>query len=330
MLLIFQLAAELIADGVAQVRFVLESAQLLEQLVGHLGHFELLDFQDLENRRDSLTAKCIVGGVVAQQGLALARLARSDTGHQLVELLDVAVAETEHGPEANHLFLGAGKLDPVMLERQIAGDVIARNRGAVERHKPAAAGQKVRQRLVHVAVGQLAHGLLDLQALPLGQVELGTHLDVELETQRAFLGNLHRLEIEIRLADRRKLLILVHLRKAVHQELALDLPGDILAKTVLDQLSRGAARPKTGNVRRRHQLGEFLVEVPIDVLARDRNRNVALARAARVDLHLEGKSLRLLFAFLGDVLAGGRIFFGKQGFFFVWHNGARVKCNNKL
>ena len=86
-----------------------ETAQLVEQLGRQLGHFELLDFQHLEDRRDLLAAERLVRGVVAQLGLALPRLAGADARHQLVELLDVAVAETQHRPDADHLFLGAGQ-----------------------------------------------------------------------------------------------------------------------------------------------------------------------------------------------------------------------------
>ncbi len=81
--------------------------------------------------------------------------------------------------------------------------------------------------------------------------------------------------------------------EAVHQQLALDLRGDVLAKAGLDQLPRRPARPKSRHVRRGHQLGELLVEVPLDVLARNRDGDVTLARAAGVDLHLQGKRLRL-------------------------------------
>ena len=106
-------------------------------------------------------------------------------------------------------------------------------------------------------------------------------------------GNLDRLEIEVRLADRRKLLLLVHLRQAVHQQLALDLLGDVLAKAGLDQLPRRPARPKARHVRRRHQLAELLVEVAVDVLAGDRHRDVPLAGAAVVDLDFQRQAARL-------------------------------------
>ena len=53
---------------------------------------------------DLLAAQRRVGGVVAQLGLALPRLAAADARHQLVELLDLAVAETQHRPDADDFF----------------------------------------------------------------------------------------------------------------------------------------------------------------------------------------------------------------------------------
>ena len=70
-LLVFQLPGKLVADGVAQLGLVAEAAQFVEQLGRQLGHFQLLDFQHLEDGRDLLAAQRDVGGVVAQLGLAL-------------------------------------------------------------------------------------------------------------------------------------------------------------------------------------------------------------------------------------------------------------------
>ena len=180
------------------------------------------------------------------------------------------------------------------------------------------------QRLLDVGVAELAHRLLDRQPLPLRQLELRPHLDVELERQGALLGHLHRLEIEIRLADRRELLLLVHLREAVHQQFALDLLGDVLAEAGLDQLPRRMAGTEARHVRGRHQLGELLVEVPLDVLVRDRHGDVPLARAAVLDLDLQGEPLGFLFLFRdGRVGSGFRTSSVKSAVFAVSHDRSR-------
>ena len=236
-----------------------------------------------------------------------AGLAGADAGHGLVETFDLAVAEAEHRAETNDFFRGAGKDLVAVLEGEVRGDVIARFRRTVDRHEAAAVGQNPLQGLIDVGVGKLPHRLLDLQALPLRQVELRADLQVELEGHRALLRHFDRFQIQFRLADGRKVVIVVDLGQAVHQQRALDPADHVFAKAILDQFPRRVTGPETRHVGRRHQLAELLVQVAIDVLARHGHGDVPLAGAAVVDLDLQiqlGLFFLALLALIGDRLIG--------------------------
>ena len=69
------------------------------------GHFQLLDFQHLENGRDHLAAEVEIRGVGRDFGVGRAGFAGADAGHQFVEILDLAVAETQYRPEADDFFV---------------------------------------------------------------------------------------------------------------------------------------------------------------------------------------------------------------------------------
>ena len=79
------------------------------------------------------------------------------------------------------------------------------------------------------------------------------------------------------------------LAQAVHQQAGLDLFGDFLAETVLDEFPRGVAGPKTGHLRSRHQLAVFPVGIPVNVFPGDRHRHVPFARASVVDLNFKSQ-----------------------------------------
>ena len=275
--------------------------QFLHQLRGQFRQVERLDLEHLEDARHLLRAEGHVGRVGAELRSQLAGLAAADAGHRPVETLDLAVAETEHRAEPNDLFRGAGEDLVAMLEGEVRGDVIARFRRGLDRHEAAAVGQDPLQGPVDVFLGELSHGLLDLQALPLRHVELRPDLQVELEGHGAFFREFDRLEIQVRLADGRELVFVVDLRQAVHQQRALDPAGHVLAETVLDQFPRGVPRTEAGHVGLGHQFAELLVQVTIDVLARHRHGDVPLAGAPLVDLDFELQR-NLLFALAPFVL----------------------------
>ena len=298
-LLVLQLPLQGVADGVAEVGFELEAAQLVEQFGGEFRPFQPLDFEDLEDGRDALSLEGRVGGVVAELGLGPAGLAGADARHQLVEALDLAVAEAEGGTDANGFFRGTGQHAAVVLETQVGGDVITRLGGPVVGRQPPPVGQQALQGPLDVLRRELVDGLLELQSLPLGQVELRPHFEIELEAQRPLLGHLDGVQVDVRLADRRQVLVLVNLREAVHQQRALDPLRHVLVEAMLDQLPRGVPRAKTRHLRRRHQLAVLLVEVTIDVLAGHRHGDVPFAGAAGVDFHVQVQ-LRL---FLDRLLA---------------------------
>ena len=294
-LVVLQPPLEIVQHGVAKLGHRFEPADVEEELRRHLREHQLLDLQDLEARRDAGAPQGRGGRVLAQLGLAFAGLARADARHQLVEGHDLPVAETENRADADHFFLGAGDLAPVVKEGKIRGDVIPHFGRSVLGGQAAVPGQQGLQGSVHVRVAELPHRPLQPQSLPLRQVELGTDLQVELEDQRAVVRQDHRIELEVRFADRRQLFILADLGYAVHQELALDLLLDILAETGFDQPPRGVTRPKAGNVRGSHQLGILLLEVALDVLRRDRHRDVPFTGAPLLDLGLQMERRLLLF-----------------------------------
>ena len=219
-----------------------------------------------------------------------------------------------------------------MLEREVRRDVIARFRRTVERHELPSIGEDPFQGLINVGIRELAHWLLDLQALPLRHFELRADLQIEFERHGAFLGHFHGIHIEIGLADGRKVVIVVDLRKAIHQQFALDAAGDLFAEAVLDQFPRRVARAEAGHVRLRHQFAILFVQVAINVLARHGHGNVPLTGAAignlNVQIQLRAFFLALL-AFIGDRLVSDELFGfqrprASQGFFvvliFVCHN----------
>ena len=67
-------------------------------------------------------------------------------------------------------------------------------------------------------VAEFMNGTGQLQTLPLRHVKLGPHFDVELEGHGPFVRQLDGLEVQIRLADRRKDALFAGLGDSVHQQ----------------------------------------------------------------------------------------------------------------
>ncbi len=180
-------------------------------MIVQLGQLKLLDFQHLELRVDLLAPQGRIRGVVRQLGLGGPRLTGRNPRHQLVELLDPAVTEAQNGPDANDLFGGAGNHLVPVLERQVRRDVIAFFRRPVVGDQPTTIGQHVLQCPVHVGIAELANRPLNGQPLPLWQIELRADLQVELERQGPVLRDFDRIQVDIRLADRREVFFVVDL-----------------------------------------------------------------------------------------------------------------------
>src|SRR5690606_22432722 len=119
----------------------------------------------------------------------------------------------------------------------------------------------------------------DLEAAPLGHVELGSDLDVELERHRTGVRDLDRLEVELRLADRGEELVFAELLEAVHQERAFDLVGHVVAEAIFDQLARGATLAEAGDGRLGDEVREGVIKVTVDVGSRHGDGDVTLAGA---------------------------------------------------
>ena len=144
-------------------------------------------------------------------------------------------------------------------------------------------------------------GRLSFKPFHLRHIEFGPHFDRELERHRAFFGHFDGFEIEIGFADRREALLFADLLQAIEQQGALHLIGDFIAEAMLDDLPRRAADPEARHGGRRHHFAERIVEVPIDVVARDRHRHVPFARAGARHLHVEIQRLiGRFFAFAFD------------------------------
>ena len=60
--MVLQAPFQAVLDGVAEFGHRLEPAHLVQEFGGHLGQFQLLDFQHLEDRRDGLAAQRLVAG----------------------------------------------------------------------------------------------------------------------------------------------------------------------------------------------------------------------------------------------------------------------------
>ncbi len=113
---------------------------------------------------------------------------------------------------------------------QVGRDVIADLRGAFELgHDLPVPLQESIELVVDVLLGELRDRPLDLEPLVVGQVELRPHLDVHLEVHRPVFGHLDRLDVEPRLGDRVELVVLVDLLERRHQQVRLDLLGDLLS-----------------------------------------------------------------------------------------------------
>ena len=182
--------------------FGAEVADFLQEFRGQLGQLELLDVQHFELDLDLLAAQIGVRGVFAECDLGRALVAGLRALHQLGEAFELGVAEAERRANAQHGFALVGELLAVVGRRDVGRDVIAFGGRAVERHELTVAGEHLLELLIDVGIGEIAHGPLELEALPLRHVELGSHFDRELERHRPFVGHFDRFEIEIRLADR--------------------------------------------------------------------------------------------------------------------------------
>ena len=178
---------------------------------------------------------------VGQLGLELPRFAGFHALHLFVELLDVAVAETEHRTQPQSFFLGP--LDQrfvAVFEGELANDVVARlGRSGIGTNWPRFVSNSS-SRLSTSASLKSWIGRSMLRPFQIRQIKLGTNLDIELELQRSFVGQLDRRRIELRLADGHEILGLGNLRHAVQQQRAAHLIGDVLSKSVFHQLARSA------------------------------------------------------------------------------------------
>ncbi len=308
LLLILHLPLEILPNRVAQFFFGAEVADLLQEFLGQFGQFKLLDFQHFEFEANLLASQVGVRRIVAQRDLGRAAIAFLRPLHQFGEAFEPRVAEAQRRPDPQHSLALVRELFAVVRRSNIDRNVVAVAGFALVRHQLAVAREHLLELLVDVGIREIADRPIELQAPPLRQVELGPHLDRELERHRSFFGHLDRFQVEIRLADRREALLFADLLQAIEQQTALHLVGNFIAKAMLDDLARRATNAEAGHGGRGHHLAEGVVEVSIDVLARDRHRHVpfAGARAGHLNVEFQGLIRRRLVALHRH---GGRVLF---------------------
>ena len=104
------------------------------------------------------------------------------------------------------------------------------------------------------------------------------------------------------------MMVFLDLFEALSQERAFDLLGDFLAIPALDEFGGRSAGSKAGNERVAFDVAQRILELTLDLLARDRHLEVFAARADLVDLDVQFQlSLRFVFP-VGERLARGRRF----------------------
>ena len=133
-------------------------------------------------------------------------------------------------------------------------------------------------------------GDLSDQVLVLGQGEVGADFHIHLEDHRPVIGQLDGVDVEVRLRDRIELVLLVELFQAGHQQGLLDLAGDLLAKPLLDELARGMAGPEAGDHGLLGHVAERVLELLLDIRARDADLQMFLARPDFADLYVQVES----------------------------------------
>ena len=233
------------------------------------------------------------GSPVADPSLASARRVspgRAPTS-DLAQVGDRAVAEPQLRLEPELDLLDLVEHAAVRAEEhQVGRDEVAQLRGPLELGHDLAVPLEVLAEIgLDVGVADRPDRALQREPLVIRQRELRADLDVDLELHRALFGQLDGRDVELRLGDRVELVVLVELLQRRHQQRRLDLVGDLLLESLDHQLSGCAPGPEARYGHVLAEVVERLVELPLDLAARDRDLDVLLARAdvADVDLHLQ-------------------------------------------
>ena len=313
----FELVFELLADGVSQGVGRFKATELLKELGGKLGQLELFHFEHLELHRHVLAAERFDGRFGGDLHLGGDRVARLGLLQKGIEAGQLGVGEGELRPHHDLELVGLGEELVAVEKPQVGDDQVARRRGTVMRHEPAALAKDVAEGLLDVGGGDLARGPLDREPLPLGHLEFRTHLDRKFEGHRPFVGQDDGADIEIGLADRRELLLFGDLGHRLGEQLGTDLVAELGLEAAAHERPRRPARTKARQQCAGHQFGDGLLEVAVDVFARDRHLHPPLAGRGLLDRDVELERLADGLVGVGGGESGGGVRHG--GF----PNGAR-------
>ncbi len=122
------------------------------------------------------------------------------------------------------------------------------------------------------------------QAVVVGKVELGPHLDVEFVLEVPFVRKLDRFDVEVGLVDRVELLVRRKLLHAFQEHPLLDFGRQLGAEAFFDQLLRHMAGPEPGDGDRGRLFFDGVLVEAVDLRPRNADVHVLLAGAGLLDL----------------------------------------------
>ena len=212
------------------------------------------------------------------------------------------VQTVQHGAGAElvaHAFLG---VDGLAVDLGVEVDVreVALGSRTVDADQGAEALAQGFEAVVHVLIGDLGLGHVDLQAVEFRQLDVGTTLDGRGELQLGLVlgGFGHFLHVDLRLGHRMDLLLLkrlgIELRHAVVDGLASD---GCEADALVDDLAGDVALAEAGEV---HLLGDLLaggIQIRVELLRVDGDGELDLGgfEIPNADFHACAPESRLFY-----------------------------------
>lgn len=260
---------ELLAEGVAELLLVAE-AQGLEEVLVDDGGFETFDVVDLDLDLDFLAGDFGLGEVgrhVDVEGSGFAGLDADELGLEFGDFDsgDAAVGDDELGA-----VLVADDV-AVELEVEVADEEVLGLGGVLHGDELALLVAEVLHGLIDVGFGDFDLGLLDLDAVEVGEGEGGLDLDGEGELEVARFGEgFEDLDVlELGLTDDLEVVGGDGVFVALADELPADLIADFGGESLFDEVEGGLAGPEAGDDGLGADLFELLGELFVDAGAGD-------------------------------------------------------------